>query len=177
MRQQQGFTLIELIIVIVILGILAVTAAPRFIDLQSDAKAATLEGVKAAIQGGSQLVYAKSAIKGVQAQASNTVDLAGVTGVAVVNGYPDANSFLAISGNATAAANLSVFADIDVNEFNILEDTTAAANTDTNTVAGADGEFVITFASDTGAGTCYLRYQNAASANASPVITVVDTGC
>ena len=39
---QQGFTLIELIIVIVLLGILAVTAAPKFLNLQDDARDATL---------------------------------------------------------------------------------------------------------------------------------------
>ena len=44
--QQRGFTLIELVIVIVILGILAVTAAPRFVDFQTDARIATLEGVE-----------------------------------------------------------------------------------------------------------------------------------
>jgi MSHA pilin protein MshA len=64
MQHQRGFTLIELIIVIVILGILAVTAAPKFIDIQGDAQSATLKGVKAALQGGVQLVYAKSAIGG-----------------------------------------------------------------------------------------------------------------
>ncbi|MGS0728942.1 type II secretion system protein, partial [Shewanella sp. 0m-11] len=51
MQKQNGFTLIELVVVIIILGILAVTAAPKFINLQSDARASALQGVKGAIQG------------------------------------------------------------------------------------------------------------------------------
>ena len=45
MKRSAGFTLIELVIVIVILGILAVTAAPKFLNLQSDAKEGVLKGV------------------------------------------------------------------------------------------------------------------------------------
>lgn len=64
MKKQQGFTLIELIIVIVILGILAVTAAPKFFDFSSDARKSALQGLKAAMQGAAELSYAKAAING-----------------------------------------------------------------------------------------------------------------
>jgi MSHA pilin protein MshA len=53
-KKQQGFTLIELVIVIVILGILAATAAPKFIDLSTDARIATLKGMQGAMSSGLQ---------------------------------------------------------------------------------------------------------------------------
>lgn len=64
MNKQNGFTLIELVVVIIILGILAVTAAPKFINLQSDARASALQGVKGSIQGANSLVFSKAAISG-----------------------------------------------------------------------------------------------------------------
>lgn len=64
MKKQQGFTLIELIIVIVILGILAVTVAPRFFNFAKDARISTLGGLKAGIQGAAQIEYARLAVAG-----------------------------------------------------------------------------------------------------------------
>ena len=58
----QGFTLIELVVVIIILGILAVTAAPKFINLTSDATKASLESLQGSIKSANALVYAKAAI-------------------------------------------------------------------------------------------------------------------
>ncbi len=89
MQKQQGFTLIELVVVIIILGILAVTAAPKFINLQGDAYRSTLDGLKASLQGANTLVYSKSAIAGKEKAADDTVQVGATAAdtVAIAFGY------------------------------------------------------------------------------------------
>ncbi|MFQ2009481.1 prepilin-type N-terminal cleavage/methylation domain-containing protein [Aeromonas veronii] len=89
MKKQAGFTLIELVIVIIILGILAVTAAPKFLNLQDDAKKAAANGVLAAVQSSAQLVYSRAAVDGIETSTSGSVSVAGGS-VAVAFGYPTA---------------------------------------------------------------------------------------
>ena len=96
MKKQAGFTLIELVIVIIILGILAVTAAPKFLNLQDDAKKAAADGVFSGVSSAMQLVYSKSAIEGEEKAAKtnklvpSVVSAGGV--VATHFGYPTAAS-------------------------------------------------------------------------------------
>jgi MSHA pilin protein MshA len=84
-KRTEGFTLIELIVVILILGILAAIAAPKFVDLTGQARKSALNGLRAAVQSASTLANALQVSQGSTPGAPVTIE-----GVAVqmTNGYP-----------------------------------------------------------------------------------------
>jgi len=171
LNKQAGFTLVELIIVIVILGILAVTAAPRFLNLQGDANASTLEGLQGSIRSGMNIVNGKAIIASLHKKdADANAEITGDNGekVSIIYGYP-----------AATKAAFEAFLDVDFAD-NSTDDTFDSKdfNIDTSTA----GTAIIYPNSYVKTDECRIDYKQATATTGPvvvtpPTITLVTTGC
>lgn len=98
-QRQMGFTLIEMIAVIVILGILAAVALPKFVSMSSDARQSKMQAAMGAIKSAAALAHA-TALAQNQAGSTGTITMEGLS-VSLNNGYPAATSMAAAAGLAT----------------------------------------------------------------------------
>ena len=154
MKRSAGFTLIELIIVIVILGILAVTAAPKFINFSSDARKSTVTAMAGAVKSASAMTYSKAVMAGKDNKASgNTVTVDGKN-VDLVWGYPAASS-----------TGLAYVID--------------APSTDWTSDTATSGSYILTPVGMTSgaSATCKVTYTPSTTSGAAPTVTPVTSGC
>lgn len=169
MKRQGGFTLIELVVVIVILGILAVTAAPRFLNLQNDARKSAIAGLAGAMNGGAGITYGKSAIEGEDTIASSASPAPAAGGITTSYGYPTANK----AGIVTAVQGLE-----DNTQWSIftIEATTGGSPAPAALVATFNTSDDLTKVT---AGNCYVKYTEATGNDADEAykVEVKDSGC
>lgn len=107
-RMQSGFTLIELVMVIVLIGLLAAIAIPKFVDLGSEARTAATQGVAGALSSASAINYAarKAGKTGPTVSAvANCTDVGSLLQGGLPTGYTI--TALAVAVDATATCTLT----------------------------------------------------------------------
>ncbi len=174
--KNKGFTLIELVLVIVLLGILSATAAPKFIDLTNDAKAATLEAIGGAMKSGLQLIHSKALIDR-QTSDSGVIQINGID-IPLYNGYPSvrgSDSFVEIN------AQVKAWLDIDAVDRDTANSNRGSATffTDKST---PNNQIYIFFTSDYDKKSvnykCHVLYENQESTDPDkPIISIETNDC
>jgi MSHA pilin protein MshA len=104
-RTQQGFTLIELVVVIVILGILAATALPKFVDLSGDARTAAIAGVAGALSSSASINYGAYKVNSTKGTRMNSTNVCTTTILAPLlqSGTIPAGYTISGTGNCSTA--------------------------------------------------------------------------
>ncbi|WP_283164268.1 type II secretion system protein [Shewanella corallii] len=162
MKKQNGFTLIELVVVIIILGILAVVAAPKFINLSSDAREAALQGVAGSIKGANAMVHAKAQVAD-QLDATGNINLDGVT-TETIKPYVTAFGYIPATVEGITSA-----LDLDTKDWKVSVPTSKNGGDVTPTPS-------INISQVDSPATCLVKYTQA-TANDLPEVEVITTGC
>lgn len=154
-NRESGFTLLELIIVIVILGVLAVVAAPRFIDVTTSAKIAKIESIAGSFKSTIDLVHMKAQIENKLGE--NDLFESDFGDYEFVSGYPEPRS----EGTDPYLYVLEAFLDLGTPTSLTKDNTSRTASHGELLVYEVNGRSKVGFPDSTGdldAGDCYAEY-------------------